>query len=59
MIVSVAQVPSITFESSKHNIQVGKIKEHFDVKVFILFEKARYNFSNSMILQELKNEVTD
>uniref|UniRef100_M1DXT5 Uncharacterized protein n=1 Tax=Solanum tuberosum TaxID=4113 RepID=M1DXT5_SOLTU len=58
MYVSVAQVPSFTLEPSKGNTQVGQIKENFDQKVFTLFEKSGYNFSNPAKLGELTEEVT-
>ncbi|KAK4727399.1 hypothetical protein R3W88_032316 [Solanum pinnatisectum] len=57
MIVPVAQVPSITLEPSKDNSQVGKIKENFDQKVFTLFKKSGYDFSNPAKLGELRDEV--
>ncbi|KAG5606504.1 hypothetical protein H5410_027996 [Solanum commersonii] len=58
MIVLVAQVSSITLEPSKGNTQVGKIKRNFDQKVFTLFEKSGYTFSNPVKLVELRDEVT-
>ncbi|KAH0712146.1 hypothetical protein KY289_008105 [Solanum tuberosum] len=58
MTVPVAQVPSFTLEPSKGNTQVGQIKGNFIQKVFILFEKSGYNFSNPAKLGELAEEVT-
>ncbi|WMV46332.1 hypothetical protein MTR67_039717 [Solanum verrucosum] len=58
MTVPVAQVPYIPLEPSKSNTQVGKIKGNFDKKVFTLFEKSGYNFSNPAKLGELRDEVT-
>ncbi|WMV55191.1 hypothetical protein MTR67_048576 [Solanum verrucosum] len=58
MTVPVAQVPSFTLEPSKRNTQVGQIKGNFDQKVFTLFEKSGYNFSNPAKLGELMEEVT-
>ncbi|KAH0781663.1 hypothetical protein KY290_001261 [Solanum tuberosum] len=58
MIFPVAQVPSFTLEPSKGNTQVGQIKGNFDQKVFTLFEKSGYNFSNLAKLGELTEEVT-
>ncbi|KAH0737072.1 hypothetical protein KY290_035777 [Solanum tuberosum] len=58
MIVPVAQVPSFTLEPFKGNTQVGQIKGNFDQKVFTLFEKSGYNFSNPAKLGELTEEVT-
>ncbi|KAG5591595.1 hypothetical protein H5410_042109 [Solanum commersonii] len=58
MTVPVTQVPSFTLEPSKGNTQVGQIKGNFDQKVFTLFEKSGYNFSNPVNLGELMEEVT-
>ncbi|WMV59157.1 hypothetical protein MTR67_052542 [Solanum verrucosum] len=58
MTVPVAQVSSFTLEPSKGNTQVGQIKGNFDQKVFTLFEKSGYNFSNPAKLGELMEEVT-
>ncbi|KAH0643806.1 hypothetical protein KY290_033918 [Solanum tuberosum] len=58
MTVPVAQVPAIALEPSKGNTQVGKVKGNFDRKVFTLFEKSGYNFSNPAKLKELRDEVT-
>ncbi|KAK4716569.1 hypothetical protein R3W88_014907 [Solanum pinnatisectum] len=58
MTVPVAQVPSITLKPSKDNTQVGKLKGNFDQKVFTLFEKLGYDFSNPAKLGELRDEVT-
>ena len=44
-------------EPSKGNIQVGKIKGNFDQKVFTLFEKSGYYFTNPEKLGKLKDEV--
>ncbi|KAH0761272.1 hypothetical protein KY290_017345 [Solanum tuberosum] len=57
MTVPVAQVPSFTLEPSKGNTQVGQIKGNFNQKVFTLFEKSGYNFSNPAKLGELTEEV--
>ncbi|KAH0720317.1 hypothetical protein KY284_005347 [Solanum tuberosum] len=57
MTVPIAQVPSFTLEPSKGNTQVGQIKGNFDQKVFTLFEKSGYNFSNPAKLGELTEEV--
>ncbi|KAG5621483.1 hypothetical protein H5410_006701, partial [Solanum commersonii] len=43
---------------SKGNTQVGQIKGNFDQKVFTLFEKSGYNFSNPTKLGELTEELT-
>ncbi|KAK4737613.1 hypothetical protein R3W88_001310 [Solanum pinnatisectum] len=56
MTVLVAQVPSFTLEPSKGNTQVGRIKGNFDQKVFTLFEKLGYNFSNPAKLGKLTEE---
>ncbi|KAH0644727.1 hypothetical protein KY284_032611 [Solanum tuberosum] len=58
MTVPVAQVPSFTLEPSKGNTQLGQIKGNFDQKVFTLFEKSGYNFSNPAKLGELTEEDT-
>ncbi|KAK6789796.1 hypothetical protein RDI58_013596 [Solanum bulbocastanum] len=58
MTVPVAQVLSITLKPSKGNTQVGRIKGNFDQKVFTLFEKSGYDFSNSVKLGDLRDEVT-
>ncbi|WMV44439.1 hypothetical protein MTR67_037824 [Solanum verrucosum] len=58
MTVPVTQVPSFTLEPSKGNTQVGQIKGNFDQKVFTLFEKSGYNFSNPSKVGELTEEVT-
>ncbi|KAG5576876.1 hypothetical protein H5410_057010 [Solanum commersonii] len=52
------QVLSFTLKPSKGNTQVGEIKGNFDQKVFTLFEKSGYNFSNPAKLGELTEEVT-
>ncbi|KAG5589916.1 hypothetical protein H5410_040430 [Solanum commersonii] len=57
MIFPVSQVSSITFEPSKGNTQVGKIKGKFDQKVFKIFEKSNYDFSNLEKLGLLKDEL--
>uniref|UniRef100_M1DRT9 Uncharacterized protein n=1 Tax=Solanum tuberosum TaxID=4113 RepID=M1DRT9_SOLTU len=59
MIFPVAQVPSIPLDPSKGNTQFGKIKGNFHQKVFTLFEKSSYNFSNPTMLGELRDEVID
>uniref|UniRef100_M1DL93 Uncharacterized protein n=1 Tax=Solanum tuberosum TaxID=4113 RepID=M1DL93_SOLTU len=59
MTVPVAQVPSFTLEPSKGNTQVGQIKGNFNQKVFTLFEKSGYNFSNPAKLGELTEEVIE
>ena len=56
MTVPVAQIPCVALEPSKVNIQVGKIKGNFDQKVFTLFEKSGYDFSNPAKLEELRGE---
>ena len=53
MTVLVAQVASFTLKLSKGNAQIGKIKRNFDQKVFTLFEKSVYDFSNPTKLGEL------
>ncbi|KAG5576233.1 hypothetical protein H5410_056367 [Solanum commersonii] len=58
MIVLVPQVSSIALEHSKGNTQISKIKGNFDQKVFTLFEKPSYDFSNPAKLGELRDEVT-
>ena len=58
MTIPVAQIPRVALEPSKGNIQIGKIKENFDQKVFTLFEKLGYDFSNPVKLGELRDEVT-
>ncbi|KAG5615606.1 hypothetical protein H5410_015430, partial [Solanum commersonii] len=57
MIVPVAQVLSIPLDSSKGNTQFGKIKGNFHQKIFTLYEKSSYNFSNPTMLGELSDEV--
>ncbi|WMV08433.1 hypothetical protein MTR67_001818 [Solanum verrucosum] len=56
--IPLAQVPSISLEPSKGNSQVGNIRGTFDQKVFTLFEKLGYDFSNPVKLEELRDEVT-
>ncbi|WMV08416.1 hypothetical protein MTR67_001801 [Solanum verrucosum] len=51
-------VPVAHLEPSKGNTQVGKIKGNFDQKVFTLFKKSGYDFSNPAKLGELRDEVT-
>ncbi|XP_075086299.1 uncharacterized protein LOC142169006 [Nicotiana tabacum] len=57
MIVPVAQIPSVSCESTKGNLLADKIKGNFDPKAFILLEKSGYNFSNPSRLGELKDEA--
>ncbi|XP_019262764.1 PREDICTED: uncharacterized protein LOC109240565 [Nicotiana attenuata] len=58
MTIPVAQIPYVTFESTKGNLQADKIKEHYDRKAFILLEKSGYDFSNPSQLGEVEDEVT-
>ncbi|OIS96953.1 hypothetical protein A4A49_50530 [Nicotiana attenuata] len=58
MTVPVAQIPSVTDEYAKGNLQADKIKGHYDPMAFILLEKSGYDFSNLSQLGELKDEVT-
>ncbi|KAK4351336.1 hypothetical protein RND71_030649 [Anisodus tanguticus] len=55
--VPIAQISSVTFESSKVNPQVDKLKGNFDPKVFTCLEKSSYEFSDPARLGELKYEV--
>ncbi|XP_075084754.1 uncharacterized protein LOC142168006 [Nicotiana tabacum] len=57
MTIPVAQIPFVTCESTKGNLQANKIKGYFDPKAFILLEKSGYDFSNPSRLGELKDEV--
>ncbi|KAK4706248.1 hypothetical protein R3W88_034193 [Solanum pinnatisectum] len=57
MTFPVAQVSYIPLKPSKGTTQVDKIKENSDKKVFTLFEKLGYNFSNLAKLGELRDEV--
>ena len=58
IIVAVAKVSCIDLKPSKGNIQIGTIKGNFDQKVFTLFEKSGYYFSNPEKVEELKVDVT-
>ncbi|XP_075095445.1 uncharacterized protein LOC142173713 [Nicotiana tabacum] len=58
MIVPVAQIPYVTCESTKGNLQADKIKGLYDLKAFILLKKSGYDFSNPSRLGKLKDEVT-
>lgn len=53
MTVPIAHVMCIDLDPSKGNRQVGKIRGNFDQKVFTLFEKSVYDFSNPTKLGEL------